>query len=60
MIVNIAVDEILLHENRKVSYEKGSHENIESDFDECRLYQVSNMSLDDTKENLNNVSVLLN
>ena len=32
-IVNNAVDEILLQENQKVSAEKESHENIESDFD---------------------------
>ena len=32
-IVNNAMDEILLKENQKVSAEKESHENIESDFD---------------------------
>ena len=48
VIVNITVDGILLHENQRISAEKGSHENIESDFDEIGLYQIDNMSLDDT------------
>ena len=42
VIINIAVDEILLHEN----------ENIESDFDDKELYHIDNMSLEDTKENI--------
>ena len=33
---------------------------LESDYDENDLYQVENMSLDETKENLNDVSVRLN
>ena len=44
--------EILLHENKKVSAERESHENVESDFDESELYLINNMSLDETKENL--------
>ena len=48
-IVNSAVDEILSHENKKVSAQKGSHENIKPDVDESQLYQIDNKSLDDTK-----------
>ena len=48
-IVNSTVDEILLHENQKVIAEKGAHENVESDFEESKLYQIDNMSIDDTK-----------
>ena len=51
-IVNSSVDEILLQENQKLISEKGEHENIESDFDENDLYQIDNMSLEDTKEKL--------
>ena len=51
-IVASEVDEILLHENEKVSANKEAHENIESDFDEIKLYQIDNMSLDDTQEKL--------
>ena len=46
------MDGILLQENQKVSAEKESHGNIESGFDESKLYQVDNMSLEDTKEKL--------
>ena len=49
-VVNSAVDEILLQENQKVSADNGSHENTESDFDEKKLYQINNTSLDDTKK----------
>ena len=48
-IVNSEVNEILLQENQKVSAEKGAHENIESDFDENKLYYINNMSLEDIK-----------
>ena len=51
-MVNIAADEILLHKNQKVSAKKEGHENVESNFDENKLYQIDNMSLDDTKEKL--------
>ena len=54
------MDEILLQENQKVSADKGANKNIESDFDENKLYQIDNMSLDNTKENFNDVSVRLN
>ena len=37
-IVASEVDEILLHENEKVSADKEAHENIESDFDEIKFY----------------------
>ena len=59
-IVNSAVDEILLHENQKVSAKRDAHENVESDFDASKLYQIYNMSLEDTKKNLNDVSLRLN
>ena len=58
--VKSAVDEILLHKNQKLSAEKEAHEKFESDFDENELYQIDNMSLDDTKKNINDVSVCLN
>ena len=48
-IVNSEVDEILLHENQKVSAEKEAHENIESDFYENKTNWIDNMSLDDKK-----------
>ena len=41
-----------MQENQTVGAEKGEYENIESDFDESELYQIENMSLDDTKEKL--------
>ena len=47
-IVNSAVDEILFHGNQKVSAEKESHKNNESDFDENKLHQIKRMSLYDT------------
>ena len=46
------MDEILLQENQKVSSEKGAYENIESEIDDSKIYQIYNMSLDDTKEKL--------
>ena len=46
------MDEILLHENKKVITAKEAPENIQSDFDENNLYQIENMSLEDTKEKL--------
>ena len=49
-IVNSTMDEILLQKNQKVNNEKEAHENVESDFDESELYQIDNMSLDDTKK----------
>ena len=46
------MDEILTHENEKVSAVKESPENFESDFDENELYHIENMSLEYTKEKL--------
>ena len=50
--VNSAVDEILLHENEKVSAAREAHENVDSDFDDNKIYQIDNMSLEETKEKL--------
>ena len=44
------MDEILPHENQKVSAEKEAHENFESEFDDNELYEINNMSLEYTKE----------
>ena len=44
------MDEILLHENLKLSAEKESHEDVEYDSDGNELYQIDNMSLDDKKK----------
>ena len=46
------MDEILLHENKKVITAKEAPENIQSDFDENNLYQIENMSLEDTNEKI--------
>ena len=51
-IVNSMFDEILLHENQKLSAAKKASENIESNLDENKLYQIDNMILDDIKEKL--------
>ena len=59
-IVNSAMDEILLHENQMVSSEKEAPENIECDFYDNEIYQVENMSLEDTKYFFNDVSVNFN
>ena len=48
-IGNSALDESLRHENQKVSASNKAPEHIESDFDENELYQIDNMSLEDTK-----------
>ena len=48
-IVNSEVDEMLLHENQKVSDEKEKPEHIESGFNDNKLYQINKMSLEDTK-----------
>ena len=50
-IANSAVDKILLQENQKVNADNGAYENIESGFNENKIYQIYNMSLD-TKEKL--------
>ena len=49
-IVNIEVDEILLYENQKVSAVKEAIERFESNFYENELYQIDNISLQDTKK----------
>ena len=54
------MDEILLHKNEKLSAVKGSPENVDSDFGWEKLYQIENVSLEDTKKNLNDISVHLN
>ena len=46
------MDEILLHETQKVNSVKEAPEFLESDYDENELYQVENMSLEETKEKL--------
>ena len=51
-IVNSAMYEILLEEKQKLSAKKGSYENIESDIDGNELYQIDNISLEDTKVKL--------
>ena len=45
------MDKILLQENQKVNSDNGAYENIESGFNENKIYQIYNMSLD-TKEKL--------
>ena len=44
----------------KVSAVKEAAENFVSDFDDNELYHIDNTGLEDTKANLNDVSVLLN
>ena len=59
-IVIIAVNEIILQENNKVSAGTEAQKIIVSGFDENNLYQIDNMSLKEKKENLNYISVSLN
>ena len=40
------------NKTKKVSADEGAHKNIESDFDDNRLYHIYNMSLEETKEKL--------
>ena len=49
-IVNNAVDEVILHETKKVSVVEEAPEFLEYYYDENELYQVENISLEDTKE----------
>ena len=51
-IFNSAVYEILLHENQRVSADKEAHANVESDFDENKIYQIENISLVEIEEKL--------
>ena len=49
-IINNAVDDILLNETKKVSaVNHEAPESLENDYYENDLYQVENMSLDETK-----------
>ena len=41
-----ALDEIILHENKKLSVEDELHGNIYSEIDENDIYEIDNMSLD--------------
>ena len=43
------MDEILIHENQKVSSEKEATERVESGFYENERYSIDNMSLEDKK-----------
>ena len=54
------VYEILLNETQKVSTARESPEFWDSHYDENYLYQDEKMSLEETKEKLNDVSVRLN
>ena len=48
-IVNSVVDEVLLHETKKLSAAKEAPVFLESDYDENKLYHKENISFDDTK-----------
>ena len=54
------MDEILLHKTKKLSAAREAPEFLDPNYDENDLYQVETMSLEGTKENLNDVSVHLN
>ena len=55
------VDEIQMTEPKKIStVNHKAPEILESDYNENNLYQVENMSLDETKEKLTDISVRLN
>ena len=51
-IINNAVDEILLHETQRVIAAKEAPGFLESDYDENKIYQVENMSLEGAKEKI--------
>ena len=46
------MDEILLHENEKMSAVKEAPEDVEHDFYENKIYQIENISLENTEEKL--------
>ena len=46
------MDEILLHKTQKISALKETPEFLESGYDENKLYRVENMSIEETKEEL--------
>ena len=51
-IANNAVDELLLAENQKLSSAREASEFLDSDYDENDVYQFDEMSLEETRENL--------
>ena len=59
-IVNNAVDEILLTENQKVSSVREAPDYLDSGYDDNNVYQVDKISLEETKEKLECISVCLN
>ena len=50
-IIQHAVDDIILHENKKLSTEDEACENIYSEINEDDLYEIDDMSFDKNKEN---------
>ena len=54
------MNEILLNESQNVSAAKEAPEFLEYDYDDNNHYQVENMIIEETKENLNDISVRLN
>ena len=46
-IVQHAVDEIILPENKKLSVKDETHENIDDEFDEDEMCDIDKMSLDE-------------
>ena len=50
-IVNHTLDDIILQENNKLSAEAKSHKKIDYEIDENNLYEIDNISLDETKKN---------
>ena len=52
--------EILLNETKKVSATREAPEFWDSDYDDNEIYRIEIRSLEDTKENLNDVIVRLN
>ena len=48
-MVQHAVDEVILQENKILSAEDEAHENINSEIYENYIYEMNNMSLEETK-----------
>ena len=59
-IVNNMVYEILLYETQKLGAAKEAPEFLDPEYDDNEMYQDGIMSLEDNKENLNDVSMSLN
>ena len=38
-----------MHKNQKLCADKEAHKNVESDLDDNELYQIGNMSVENTK-----------